>query len=70
MLMSKGAKKPKANPTPSLLTATGTVHREGDWLSVPLRSEWRDVAAKRNATAYASDLATHGSSSVAKEAVI
>ena len=38
--------KPKANPANPFPPATDALHREGDWLWIPLRSEWRDVAAK------------------------
>ncbi len=39
-------KKPKAVPKTPFPPGTGTLHREGDWLWIPLRSEWRDVSAK------------------------
>jgi type I restriction enzyme M protein len=43
--MPKG-KKPKTNPTTPFSTEPGALHRRDDWLWIPLRSEWRDVAAK------------------------
>jgi type I restriction enzyme M protein len=39
-------KKPKAGPKTHFPTDAGTLHREGNWLWIPLRSEWRDVSAK------------------------
>jgi type I restriction enzyme M protein len=39
-------KKPKAVPKTPFPPDAGTLHREGDWLWIPLRSEWRDVSAK------------------------
>ncbi len=39
-------KKPGKNPAKHYPDAVGEVHRDGDWLWVPLRSEWRDVSAK------------------------
>lgn len=39
-------KKPKAVPKSPFPPDAGTLHREGDWLWIPLRSEWRDVSAK------------------------
>jgi type I restriction enzyme M protein len=39
-------KKPKAVPKTHFPPDAGTLHREGDWLWIPLRSEWRDVSAK------------------------
>ncbi len=39
-------KKPKTGPKSHFPTDAGTLHREGDWLWIPLRSEWRDVSAK------------------------
>jgi type I restriction enzyme M protein len=38
--------KPKANPTGPFPPVSDTLHRDGDWLWIPLRSEWRDVSAK------------------------
>ncbi len=40
------SKKPKNNPKTHFPTEVGALHREGDWLWIPLRSEWRDVSAK------------------------
>ncbi|TCT20870.1 hypothetical protein [Thiobaca trueperi] len=37
-------KKPKDRPV-----MAGTLHRQGDWLWIPLRDEWRDVANKAGA---------------------
>jgi type I restriction enzyme M protein len=42
--MSK-PKKPAMPKTP-FPDKAGELHREGDWLWIPLRNEWRDVAAK------------------------
>jgi type I restriction enzyme M protein len=42
----QGTKKPKANPTTPFPAVSGTLHRNGDWLWIPIRSEWRNVAAK------------------------
>lgn len=39
-------KKPKAVPKTPFPPDAGTLHREGDWLWIPLRSAWRDVSAK------------------------
>jgi len=44
--MAKGTKKPKTNPATPFPAASGSLHRNGDWLWIPLRSEWRDVSAK------------------------
>ena len=42
--MSK-LKKPAAPKTP-FPDKSGELHREGDWLWIPLRNEWRDVTTK------------------------
>ncbi len=39
-------KKPAHKPTMPFPASADTLHREGDWLWIPLRQEWRDVAAK------------------------
>jgi type I restriction enzyme M protein len=39
-------KKPKTNPINALPTSVEGLHREDDWLWIPLRSEWRDVSTK------------------------
>jgi len=39
-------RKPKAKPSTPFPTAAESLHREGNWLWIPLRGEWRDVAAK------------------------
>lgn len=44
--MTGKPKKPKANPKTPFPTSPDMLHREGDWLWIPLRSEWRDVTAK------------------------
>src|SRR5688572_22116990 len=44
--MAKQTKKPKANPTTPFPSEPDALHREGNWLWIPLRSEWRDVTAK------------------------
>jgi hypothetical protein len=51
-------KKPKAVPKTHFPPDAGTLHREGDWLWIPLRSEWRDVSAKPEELAEASRLRT------------
>lgn len=38
--------KPKTAPKTHFPAAPDALHREGDWLWIPLRSEWRDVCAK------------------------
>jgi type I restriction enzyme M protein len=43
--MPKG-KKPKNNPATQFPSEAEALHRQDDWLWIPLRSEWRDVAAK------------------------
>ena len=40
------SKKPKTNPKTDFPADPTALHREGDWLWIPLRSEWRDVTAK------------------------
>lgn len=44
--MPKATKKPKSAPPSPFPSAPDTLHREGNWLWIPLRSEWRDVTAK------------------------
>ena len=44
--MPKGTKKPKTAPPSPFPSEPDTLHREGNWLWIPLRSEWRDVTAK------------------------
>jgi type I restriction enzyme M protein len=44
--MAMGAKKPKATPATPFPPELETLHREGNWLWIPLRSEWRDVSTK------------------------
>ncbi|HZK92099.1 MAG TPA: N-6 DNA methylase [Stellaceae bacterium] len=44
--MAMGAKKPKANPATPFPAGPEALHREGNWLWIPLRGEWRDVLAK------------------------
>ncbi|MDT8854997.1 type I restriction enzyme HsdR N-terminal domain-containing protein [Paracoccaceae bacterium Fryx2] len=39
-------KKPKANPVSAFPPSVDGLHREDDWLWIPLRSEWRDVSTK------------------------
>jgi type I restriction enzyme M protein len=39
-------RKPKNKPSTPYPTAAESLHREGNWLWVPLRGEWRNVAAK------------------------
>ncbi|MDD2876260.1 MAG: N-6 DNA methylase [Acidiphilium sp.] len=39
-------RKPKTKPSTPFPTAAESLHREGNWLWIPLRGEWRDVAAK------------------------
>ena len=39
-------RKPKTKPSTPFPTAAELLHREGNWLWIPLRGEWRDVAAK------------------------
>ena len=43
---AKAAPKPKAAPATPFPPASETLHRKGDWLWIPLRQEWRDVAGK------------------------
>jgi Type I restriction enzyme R protein N terminus (HSDR_N)/N-6 DNA Methylase len=43
--MSK-QKKPSHKPVLPFPTTADTLHREGDWLWIPLRREWRTVTAK------------------------
>lgn len=40
------SKKPKTNPGTHFPADATALHREGDWLWIPLRSEWRDVSTK------------------------
>lgn len=44
--MPTRAKKPNASPATPFPTAPDTLHREGNWLWIPLRGEWREVSAK------------------------
>src|SRR5438105_3999993 len=44
--MQKQIQKPKASPARSFPTEAGALHRQGKWLWIPLRSEWRDISAK------------------------
>ena len=44
---AKAAPKPEAAPATPFPPASETLHRKGDWLWIPLRQEWRDVAGKR-----------------------
>ena len=47
MSMSKAkTRKPKDIPTTPFPTDSGELHQQGDWLWIPLRSEWRDISAK------------------------
>jgi type I restriction enzyme M protein len=39
-------KKPKATPSTPFPPEADALHREGDWLWIPLRHDWRDVRAK------------------------
>jgi hypothetical protein len=39
-------RKPKTKPLTPFATAPDSLHREGNWLWIPVRGEWRDVAAK------------------------
>ena len=39
-------RKPKDIPTTPFPTDSGELHQQGDWLWIPLRSEWRDISAK------------------------
>jgi type I restriction enzyme M protein len=39
-------KKPTYQPIQPLPAAADSLHREGDWLWIPLRKEWRDVSSK------------------------
>ncbi len=39
-------RKPKTKPSTPFPPTPDSLHREGNWLWVPLRGEWRDVAAK------------------------
>ncbi|MCO6361543.1 N-6 DNA methylase [Paracoccus sp. 08] len=41
-----GTKKPKSAPATPWPDEADELHREGDWLWIPLRSEWRDVSSK------------------------
>lgn len=43
--MPKG-KKPATSPKTPFPTEPNTLHRQGDWLWMPLRPEWREVSAK------------------------
>ncbi len=38
--------RPKAKPSSPFPPAPASLHREGNWLWIPLREEWRDVSAK------------------------
>lgn len=40
------AKKPTSKPEAPFPPAAETLHREGDWLWIPLRKEWRNVKGK------------------------
>ena len=44
--MPTGAKKPKASPPIPFPTAPDALHRERNWLWIPLRGEWREVSSK------------------------
>ena len=46
----KAAPKPRAAPATPFPPASETLHRKGDWLWIPLRQEWRDVAGKPEET--------------------
>lgn len=39
-------RKPKTKPSTHFPAAPDSLHREGNWLWIPLRAEWRDVTAK------------------------
>ncbi len=39
-------RKPKTKPSTPFPAAADSLYREGNWLWIPLRGEWRDVAAK------------------------
>lgn len=39
-------RKPKTKPSAPFPSTPDSLHREGNWLWIPLRGEWRDVAAK------------------------
>ena len=39
-------RKPKTKPSTPFPISAESLHREGNWLWIPLRGEWRDVAAK------------------------
>ena len=39
-------RKPKDIPTTPFPTDSDGLHQQGDWLWIPLRSEWRDISAK------------------------
>ena len=39
-------RKPKDTPTTPFSTNSDELHEQGDWLWIPLRSEWRDISAK------------------------
>lgn len=41
-----GTKKPKSAPPSPWPEEADELHRQGDWLWIPLRSEWRDVSSK------------------------
>jgi len=45
-MAASASKKPKAAPSASFPPEAGNLHRVGDWLWIPLRTEWRNVAAK------------------------
>lgn len=38
--------KPKTKPSTPFPMAAASLHRENNWLWIPLREEWRDVTAK------------------------
>ena len=44
--MPKGTKKPTKSPTAPFPNEPDTLHREGNWLWIPLRAQWRDVTSK------------------------
>lgn len=39
-------KKPAHQPSLPFPSGVDALHREGNWLWIPLRKEWRDVTAK------------------------
>ena len=39
-------RKPKDIPATPFPTDSGELHQQGDWLWIPLRSEWQDISAK------------------------